>query len=123
MPWLPIGDANRAVNVDWSRKDPGSMLALYQRLLRLRRAEPVLVVGQLTEMDASDGVLQFARADGKRRFRVIINLGEEARRIPVEAGAIAACTDLDREGETVNEAVRVEAADAMIIEMVGATLA
>jgi len=99
------------------------MLALYQRLLRLRRAEPVLVVGQLTEMDASDGVLQFARADGKRRFRVIINLGEEARRIPVEAGAIAACTDLDREGETVNEAVRVEAADAMIIEMVGATLA
>ena len=31
--------------------------------------------------------------------------------------------DLDREGETVNEAVRVEAADAVIIEMAGAALA
>lgn len=99
------------------------MLALYQRLLRLRRAEPVLVVGQLTEMGASDGVLQFVRVDGNKRFRIIINLGEEARRIRLEAGVIAACTDLGREGETVNEAVRVEAADAMIIEMTGATLA
>jgi alpha-glucosidase len=122
-PWLPIGDVNRAVNVDWSRKDPGSMLALYQQLLRLRRAEPVLVTGQLTEINASEGLLQFVRTNGKRRFRVMINLGEEARRIPVEAGVIAACTKLGREGDSVNEGVRLEAADAVIIEMTDAAFA
>jgi alpha-glucosidase len=120
---LPIGDVNRAVNVDWSRKDPGSMLALYQQLLRLRRAEPVLVTGQLTEINASEGLLQFVRTNGKRRFRVMINLGEEARRIPVEAGVIAACTKLGREGDSVNEGVRLEAADAVIIETTDAAFA
>jgi alpha-glucosidase len=122
-PWLPIGEANRAVNVDWSRRDPDSMLALYQRLLRLRRAEAALVAGQLTDMAATDGVLQFVRSNGKRRFRVVINLSEETRHVSAEGGVITACTEMRREGEMVSDAVQLESAEAVIIDMTNAAIA
>jgi alpha-glucosidase len=113
-PWLPIGDANRAVNVEASRQGPDSMLALYQRLLRLRRTEPVLVSGQLTEMHVVDGVLQFIRSGGGKRFRVAINLADEARQITSQSGVIAACTDMHREGEPINAEVHLKPAEAII---------
>ena len=119
---MPIGEANRAVNVDWARRGPDSMLALYQRLLRLRRAEPVLVAGQLTDMVASDGVLQFVRSNGKRRFRVVINLSEETRRVAVEVGVITECTEMRREGEMISGAVQLESAEAVIIGITGAAV-
>lgn len=119
LPWLPISSTNRAINVESSRNDPNSMLALYRRLLRLRHGEPVLVSGQLTDLSAADGVLQFGRSDGKKRFGIVVNLGETARQIPFEKGVIAVCTDLRREGETVNEQVQLKPAEAAIIEVPG----
>ena len=114
-PWLPIGEANREVNVHSSSKDPGSMLALYHRLLRLRRAEPVLVSGSLSDLVARDNVLQFVRSDGKKQFRIIVNLAEEAQRVIVQKGVMRACTNLPREGEAVADAVYLECAEAAII--------
>jgi len=115
-PWLPIGDANRAANVELSRTDPASMLSFYQRLLRIRREEPALVSGRLTNMSSGDSVLQFLRSDGNSRFRFVMNLSEEPREILVESGAIAVCTNPRRDGEAVNGTVYVEAAEALLIK-------
>jgi alpha-glucosidase len=114
-PWLPIGDANRAANLEWSRKSPGSMFALYQWLLRLRRTEPALVSGQLMDIDCIDGVLQFVRSDGKQRYRVVLNMTGQTRRVVVKPGAIFASTNLQQNGESVREATQFEPAEAMII--------
>jgi len=118
-PWLPIGDANRAMSVQSSRTDPTSMLSLYRRLLRLRREEPVLVSGQLTDMSAANGLLQFIRSDGKARFRFVMNLSEEPQQIAVEAGLIAACSNPGREGQAVSESTQVAPSEALIIKAVG----
>ena len=116
-PWLPIGETNRAVNVEDSRRNPHSMLAFYERLLRFRRAEPVLVAGQLTGMAATDGVLQFMRSDGKKRLEVVINLSDEVRQVAVGSGTVAACTSMRREGERVNGSVQLDPAEAVIIRV------
>src|SRR6185437_12390758 len=110
-PWLPIGDANRAVSVEASKKDRDSMLALYQRLLGLRRAQPVLVSGQLTDLRVSEGVLQFIRSDGRKRFRVAVNLTDEARQIDSEKGVIATGTDLLRESQIVSDGLELRPAE------------
>ena len=115
-PWLPVGDANIAVNAASARKEATSMLSLYRRLLAFRRAQPVLVSGKLTDLAAHDGVLQFARSEGDTCFRVVLNLGEEARRVPMETGIIAACTDSHRETERVRGAVRLHPTEAVIVE-------
>ena len=116
-PWLPIGDGNRAVNVQSSRTDPTSMLSFYQRLLGIRRDEQVLVSGHLAEISAADSVLQFMRSNGNKRFRFVINLAEEPRQIDVESGVIAACTDLHRERESVSGILKIEPAEALLIEI------
>ena len=43
-PWLPLGDEP---SVEEQERDPGSLLALYRRLLALRRREDALATGDL----------------------------------------------------------------------------
>jgi alpha-glucosidase len=114
-PWLPIGEANQAVNVEFSRNDPNSLLSFYRRLLQLRRAEPVLVSGDLTGLHAEDGVIQFVRSGAGKRFAIVVNLVNDMRRVAVDTASIVACTDLSREGEEVREAVQLAPAEAMIL--------
>lgn len=115
-PWLPIGDANRAVNVQTSKGDPGSMLSLYKRLLRFRRNEPVLVSGTLTDIVATDGVLQFHRSDGNTHFTFVMNLAAEPSSVHVGTGTIVECTDLHREGEQVSGRLQLQPAEALLIK-------
>ena len=59
--------------------DDGSMLELYRRLLRLRRAEPALHAGAIELLDSPGGVLRYRRtapdgtATGHRVLEVAIN--------------------------------------------------
>ncbi|MCA1660833.1 MAG: DUF3459 domain-containing protein [Novosphingobium sp.] len=86
-PWLPL-------NPDWPRRnvanqagDPGSMLALYRRLLGLRRAHPALSVGSLHLLEAEDEVLAYERRAGDERLLVALNLGSAPRRLPLPTDA------------------------------------
>jgi alpha-glucosidase len=117
QPWLPIGDANHALNVQSSRNDPESILSFYRHLLRMRRATPVLVLGRLTDLTAHDGVIQFLRSDTGKRVAVVMNLAEQARSVAVKPGSIMACTDLRREGESVADAVELAPSEAIMIEL------
>ena len=117
MPWLPIGEANRAVNVQSSRIDPDSTLSLYRRLLQLRRKEPVLVSGVLTDLEATEGLLQFSRSSGNANFKFVMNLGEEPRSVVALTGTISACTNRLRDGQRVNGRVELDPAEAMIIKI------
>jgi alpha-glucosidase len=114
-PWLPIGDANRAANVESSKRNPGSMLALYQQLLHLRHAEPAHGSGRLSDISGNDGVLQFVKSDSQRRYAVVLNLAGEARRVAMNPGVILASTNLQRNGESVGGAIQLEPAEAVII--------
>ena len=63
-PWLPAHPRSDAVNVARQHADDGSMLALYRRLLGLRRERPSLHRGRLDLLDAvgrSDRVLTYRR--------------------------------------------------------------
>jgi alpha-glucosidase len=116
QPWLPVGEANCAVNMRSSIQQLDSMLALYRRLLALRRAQPVLVSGQLSEISSGGGVLQFVRSDGKKKFRVAINLADAARSVPMKRGLISGCTSLCREGELTDNTLSLECAEGVILE-------
>jgi alpha-glucosidase len=114
-PWLPIGDINKGVNVKQSEDRPDSMLMLYKRLLRLRRAEPALFSARLEEISSTDGVLRFVRLDDTHRYIVAVNLSEESRTLDIKTGIISACTDQQREGELVRYAMNLKPAEAVIV--------
>lgn len=115
-PWLPMADSKSSLTAEQSEEEPGSMLTLYRTLLKLRHAEPVLISGQLTEVHDADSVLQFIRSDGRKRFRVFINLSETTRQVPTQAGHIVACTDTNRHGEQISDRLHLQPAEAIILE-------
>ncbi|HXV32847.1 MAG TPA: glycoside hydrolase family 13 protein [Gaiellaceae bacterium] len=73
-PWLPQPAEWRGLTVEAQEGDPGSMLALYRRALRLRRAHEGFAGDSFRWLDAPAGVLHFERGGG---VRCAANLGEE----------------------------------------------
>ena len=61
-PWLPVAADYREVNVETQRGDACSMLALYRRLIALRRSEPALETGSFVLARAPTEVLAYVRA-------------------------------------------------------------
>jgi len=58
------------------------MLALYRRLLALRRERAALSVGDFRLLEASDGVLAYERRHGGEVLRVALNLTDAAKPLP-----------------------------------------
>ncbi|WP_332690710.1 alpha-amylase family glycosyl hydrolase [Bosea sp. (in: a-proteobacteria)] len=86
-PWLPL-------NADWPERnvarlaaEPGSLLALYRRLLALRRAHPALAIGDFALLDAEEDVLAYERRYGEERLVVALNLGATPQRFEVPTWA------------------------------------
>jgi alpha-glucosidase len=120
VPWLPIADDYREVNVEVERDDPRSMLSLYQRLMSLRRGEPALEVGRFEPLDTEGDVLAYIRRgrEGESTFLVALNLGTRTQRLPVaEAGAIALSTHLDRAGERIGGTLELRPDEGVIVRM------
>ncbi len=77
-PWLPLNPDWPTRNVTVQDGDPGSMLLLYRALLRLRRREAALELGDIVLVDAPDGVLAYRRTDDRRQLLVLLNLTSQA---------------------------------------------
>jgi alpha-glucosidase len=107
-PWLPIAKDWKRVNVQEQREDPDSILALYRRLITLRRGEPALEVGRFEAHPTTHDVLAYFRRarEGDASFLVALNLGSRpqallAMRETRGAGVIVG-THHEREGEKID---------------------
>jgi alpha-glucosidase len=122
QPWLPIAQDFMTRNVEMQSADSKSMLALYRRLIELRRREAALSIGQFIPVPASGDLLSYCRHfDSARRFLIILNLGNTAATFAAafpQPGVIALSTHLDREGERLDGQIALRADEGLIIELV-----
>jgi alpha-glucosidase len=112
-PWLPIAEDYPQVNVATLRRDPGSLLSLYRRLLSLRATEPALQTGRYAPVLTDERVLAYRR----EQFVVVLNFASESITVnhTEVQGQITLSTVLDREGETVSGALRLRGDEGVII--------
>jgi len=82
-PWLPL-------NLDWPTRnvaaqgaDPSSMLALYRKLLALRKETPELTSGSYVSVQADRDVLAYERRLDGSRVLIALNLSAEPRELPL----------------------------------------
>jgi alpha-glucosidase len=108
-PWLPLGDG---ASVAAQERDPGSLLALYRRLLALRRAEPALATGDWALVRAADGVLAYTRGG---TFLVALNLTGEERALDVPDGEVVL-----GDGRRVAGALRLPGDGAAVVRLAAA---
>jgi glycosidase len=84
--WLPKHPASAELNVARQERDPGSLLACYRRLLRLRRASKALSAGKLELVGTCGDLLTFRRShEHGESAHVTLNFGARERPyVPVE---------------------------------------
>ena len=83
--WLPMPEHWGALSVEAQTGDPGSMLELTRRMLRMRRSEPALGDGDMTWVSApGDSCLVLRRPAGEHEPHVLVamNLGEAPALVP-----------------------------------------
>jgi alpha-glucosidase len=119
-PWLPLGD-HAKINVATQHAQPDSMLALYRRLLALRRAHSALSAGPLAGIRSVGDVLIYYRGIGPARLSIVLNLGHAACDAIVDNGRILESTFLDRGGEKVAGSVVLRPAEGLVLSAPDAT--
>jgi alpha-glucosidase len=90
-PWLPPPTRWADLTVEAQLDEPGSMLNLYRRALRIRRAEPDMGDGSMAWLELGDGVLAFRRGD---RFVSVSNLSTEPVGLPPHGGILLASANI-----------------------------
>lgn len=73
-PWIDVNPNYPEINVAHELADPTSIFAYYQQLIRLRKANPVIVYGTYTLLLPDDpAVYAFTRTLGDDRLLVVLN--------------------------------------------------
>jgi alpha-glucosidase len=72
-PWLPVHKDYATLNAVHQAKDPDSVLALYQRLLALRKQEAALSIGTYTSLETPQGILGYRRTHKSSTFDIYLN--------------------------------------------------
>jgi alpha-glucosidase len=98
VPWLPLGEDSRTVNVAVEQQDSSSILTLYKKLIALRKSHPTLVSGKLDELHVEKNILRFRRR-GAEEIEVILNMTGEEIPVQIPSARVLVGTRMDREGE------------------------
>ena len=77
-PWIKVNPNYREINVAQALADPDSVLHYYQRLIRLRKENPVVVDGVYDLiLDDDPAIYAYTRALGSQRLVVILNFSSD----------------------------------------------
>lgn len=89
QPWIKLNPGYREINARQQLDAKDSIFRFYQKLIRIRREEPEILIYGLTEdIDVQqDNVLAFSRKDGAgKKVSIYINMGEEEEKFSVLMG-------------------------------------
>jgi len=85
-PWLPVGGEHLSRAVALQDEDPTAILHHYRRSIAFRSANPMLVKGDLSGMQASGKVLSFVRTLGSEEIFCAFNLGNDPSSLTLPKG-------------------------------------
>jgi oligo-1,6-glucosidase len=78
-PWIKVNPNYVAINVEQALADPGSVFAYYQELIRLRKANPVIVYGRYDLiLDAHAEIYAFTRTLDDDQLLVLLNFSRNS---------------------------------------------
>jgi alpha-glucosidase len=116
--WLPVDPSHQVLNVAAESGDPGSMLALYQRLLAYRKSSVVLREGKyLSHPASSSDVLVFERFTDDARIIVALNLSDQLQLLDLPRGTIVISTNNPTRRDVGSEGVFLGRREGVIIEV------
>jgi alpha-glucosidase len=125
-PWLPLTADWTERNVEALGQDPKSILAIYRKLIALRRQRPALQLGSYHALSHSNHVLAYERRYGEDRIAVVLNLGREREPIalPVDLaqGRLLLSATAEARQDDLGRSLTLAPNEGLIIDMKGLPL-
>ena len=72
-PWLPLNPQFPTINIAAALEDPDSVFYTYQKLIELRKQNPVLVDGKFELLATSDDIFAYTRTLDSTKWLVVVN--------------------------------------------------
>ena len=118
-PWLPVKPGTPAsLSVQVESHQPRSPLALYRKLIKLRRQYPALHAGPISNVVADDGVLRYQRHDAAGPTLLILaNFTGDLRTVQVPHARVLLTTILDGDGAEADGTFTLEAHEGVLLEL------
>jgi alpha-glucosidase len=101
------------------RNDRGSLLALYRRLIELRRGEAALGAGTQEMWICEPPILAYRRRVEDYALGVALNFGAETQHVRLDGqrGRVRLSTFLDRDGEACGSTLELRGDEGVIVEL------
>lgn len=100
IPWLPVAPDYLTRNAETQGQQADSFLALYRRLLALRRAHPALTIGSYRSLDvSSEDCYVYVRETAGQRCCIALNLSDRLQSLALRGlgkGQVLVSTHMDR---------------------------
>ncbi|MCA9999173.1 MAG: alpha-glucosidase C-terminal domain-containing protein, partial [Anaerolineales bacterium] len=127
VPWLPVADNYKTINVTAQTNNPTSMLNFYCALTALRQAEPALNTGSYRTVDANNGnVFAYVREsleENGRSFLITLNFSGESQKVNITThsgtATIVLATDMQRIGELTLANFTLAPNQGLILQLTG----
>jgi glucan 1,6-alpha-glucosidase len=119
IPWLRVNPNYTDINVAQQREDPCSIFHTYQKLVRLRKANPVMVWGEFSLLsDTADEVIAYTRTYGGQCWLVVASFSKNEQLFEF-ADAVPKQTLIHNYDETVSslKSLALKSYEAFAVEI------
>jgi alpha-glucosidase len=121
QPWLPITHDYKNINVKAQKRDSRSFLSLTRALLRLRRQQPALQLGDYISLYSPPQLFCYRRFDDTSDLVVALNFSCEYQEwiLPIEfrnQSTILLSTFMDRQGGQLGHNIELRGNEGVIIQ-------
>ena len=83
-PWIAVNKNYPAINAEAALADPDSIFYTYQKLIRLRKENPIIIWGEFELVDTVDEVISYYREYESERWLVVANFSDAAQPFSAE---------------------------------------
>ncbi|WP_171310105.1 glycoside hydrolase family 13 protein [Enterococcus cecorum] len=77
-PWIAVNDNYENINVEQALADPDSIFYTYQKLIALRKANPIMIWGDFELVDTQEEVFAYLRKYQGETWLVVTNFSDES---------------------------------------------
>lgn len=83
-PWLQVNSNTKHINVSNDMKDPNSIYHYYQKLIKLRKTNDILINGSFKRLYTNHNIFIFSRIYKNKSIVTILNMSNRQRKCPLE---------------------------------------
>ncbi|MFY8329990.1 glycoside hydrolase family 13 protein [Vagococcus carniphilus] len=84
-PWLHVNPNHKEINVESALEDKNSIFYTYQKLIQLRKDNPIVVWGEYELQETADKVFSYVRTYENKTWLVLTNLSNEEQAFKTDA--------------------------------------